>query len=151
MSKRKNNKRIDKSKNNEILINRNQIDKLVKEINNIHADQNKSIKKIIEDFENKQLESDSIRDGYSIIVKILLIALFEIVGVLSVCSTIIIWNDFWGENIINNISIILVLGLSFLLIILGLHIVKIKSRSYLLSVFATLVALISLLVSLLNK
>ena len=87
----------------------------------------------------------------SIIVKILLIVLFEIVGVLSVCSTIIIWNGFWGENIINNISIILVMGLSFLLIILGLHIVKIKSRSYLLSVFASLVALISLLVSLLNK
>ena len=151
MIKRKSKKKIDKNRNNEILINQNQINKLVKEINNIHVEQNKSIERTIDAFEKRQLEADSVHDGYSVFVKILMVVLFVVVGCLSICSTIIIWNDFWGNNVFNKIAIILVMILSVTILVLGFHIIKIKSRSYLLSVFASIVALISLLVSLLNK
>ena len=155
MAKNKKKKKAKQLKNrrnaNSIRLDDKQIKNVFVKLEEINSKKTKEIVDSIKDVKDYMEKSDEVNDGFSILVKTILTILF--IGIGSVFAVYIVFNlgILLKEDPIYNISVFILLFLSILIFILGIHINKLKSRTYLLSVFSVLIALVSLIISLMKQ
>ena len=154
MSKNKRKNKLENVNNNRfgeyVQFNEKQLKFILNEIKLIHENQNEQINESLKAINDYNLEQNKIKDIFSRIVRWTMFSLFIVVGLMLCIGAISLLPSIWNDDFFNNSAIVILIVLGIILIILGISIIKINDRNYLISVFSSIVALAALIVSIIK-